>query len=67
MWGPERCGLLPLALFNYLYQSLSNRAFGVGNVLQVLWGFFVCESFSFTIPLIPLLSVEEWARDSHFL
>ena len=31
-WGPERCGFLPLALFNYLHQSLSNRGFRVGNV-----------------------------------
>ena len=29
MWGPERCGFLPLALPNYLDQSLSNRPFMV--------------------------------------
>ena len=29
-WGPERCVFfLPLALFNYPYQSLSNRVLGV--------------------------------------
>ena len=32
MWGPERCGFLPLALPNYLYQSLFKRGFRVGNV-----------------------------------
>ena len=26
-WGPERCVFLPLALLNYLCQSLSNRSF----------------------------------------
>ena len=67
-WGPERCGFLPLALLNYLYQSLCNRAFRVGNFLEVLW--VLCPFLSLdwvTIPLVPFLSVEEWARDSHFL
>ena len=31
-WGPERCGLLPLGLPSYLYQSLSNRSLRGGNV-----------------------------------
>ena len=43
MWGPERCGFLSLALFNYLYQSLPKRAFGLGNVPKVL-----CFSLSFS-------------------
>ena len=38
MWGPGRC-FLPLALLNYLYQSLSHRGFRVGNVPKVLWVF----------------------------
>ena len=32
-WSPERCGFLPLALFSYPYQSLSNRDFRSGNIL----------------------------------
>ena len=31
MWGPERCGFLPLALLSYLYQSLSNRGLRGGT------------------------------------
>ena len=41
MWGLERCDFLPLALRNYLYQSLSNSGFRVGNVLHKFYGFFV--------------------------
>lgn len=48
MWGPERCVFFPpLALFNYLYQPLSNRAFRVGNVLCKF-----CVSFIFFFPQI---------------
>lgn len=50
-WGPERCGFLPLALFDYLHQSLSNRGFRVGNVPKV---------FRFLCPLLFFLSVEGW-------
>ena len=34
MWGPERCGFLPLALLNYLYQSLPNFR-GVGLMVSL--------------------------------
>ena len=29
MWGPERCGFLPLALRSYLHQSLASMGLGV--------------------------------------
>ena len=38
--GSRKMWFSPLDLFNYLYQSLSNRDFGVGNVLKVLCAFF---------------------------
>jgi len=62
-WGPERCGYLPLALFNYLYQSLFSRALSVGNALL---SFVVSLSFSFlkvTIPFTPFYQL----RSGHFL
>ena len=67
-WGPEKCAFFPLALLNYLYQSLSNRTFRVGNVLV---SFMVSLSFS-SLRLShhsshSFLSVDVWARVSHFL